>query len=92
MNHKADYSEFFRWPLQKPEYLQALIKAYESGDWGRYHGQNCQTLVEVISRYFERSFVRLCSSGTIAVEIALKAAGVKVGDEVILSAYDFPGN
>ncbi len=36
--------------------------------------------------------VRLCCSGTAAVELALRAAGVGPGDEVILAAYDYPGN
>lgn len=34
----------------------------------------------------------LCCSGTIAVELALRGVGVSAGDEVILAAYDFPGN
>jgi dTDP-4-amino-4,6-dideoxygalactose transaminase len=33
-----------------------------------------------------------CCSGTFAVELALRAVGVKAGDEVVLAAYDFPGN
>jgi dTDP-4-amino-4,6-dideoxygalactose transaminase len=36
--------------------------------------------------------VRLCCSGTIAVELALVGVGVEPGDEVIMGAYDFPGN
>jgi dTDP-4-amino-4,6-dideoxygalactose transaminase len=34
----------------------------------------------------------LCSSGTIAVELALRGLKIGTGDEVILAAYDFPGN
>ncbi len=34
----------------------------------------------------------LCSSGTIAVELALRGTDVKPDDEVILAGYDFPGN
>jgi dTDP-4-amino-4,6-dideoxygalactose transaminase len=34
----------------------------------------------------------LCSSGTIAVELALRGLKVGPGDEVLLAAYDFPGN
>jgi perosamine synthetase len=36
--------------------------------------------------------VSLCSSGTIAVELALRGLKIGAGDEVILAAYDFPGN
>ena len=34
----------------------------------------------------------LLSSGTVAVEVALRAVDVQPGSEVILAAYDFPGN
>lgn len=34
----------------------------------------------------------LCSSGTIAVELALRGLKIGAGDEVILAGYDFPGN
>lgn len=36
--------------------------------------------------------VRLCSSGTVAVELALRCCGVAANDEVVLAAYDYPGN
>lgn len=36
--------------------------------------------------------VRLCCSGTAAIELALRAAGIGPGDEVIVAAYDYPGN
>ncbi len=37
-------------------------------------------------------YVWLCSSGTAAVELALRGLGVGPGDEVILAAYDFKAN
>jgi dTDP-4-amino-4,6-dideoxygalactose transaminase len=36
--------------------------------------------------------VTLCSSGTVAVELALRGLGIAPGDEVALAGYDFPGN
>ena len=38
------------------------------------------------------AFAAVCSSGTLAVELALRALKVGPGDEVILAAYDYPGN
>lgn len=87
-----DFSECFTWPLQDTEVKQALDKAYNDGDWGRYAGSNCSNLQKHLCDYFSVAHTRLCSSGTVAVEIALRAAGVNSGDEVILAAYDFPGN
>jgi dTDP-4-amino-4,6-dideoxygalactose transaminase len=89
---KRNFSNEFTWPIQDPEVKQALDRAYNDGDWGRYAGSNCANLQKELGDYFSVEQVRLCSSGTIAVEIALRAAGVSSGDEVLLAAYDFPGN
>lgn len=66
--------------------------AFRSGQWGIYEGDLTASLHRALQTEFQLSHSLLCSSGTIAVELALRGAGVKVGDEVILSAYDFPGN
>ena len=89
---KRNFSNEFTWPIQDPEVKQALDRAYNDGDWGRYAGSNCANLQKELGDYLSVEQVRLCSSGTIAVEIALRAAGVSSGDEVLLAAYDFPGN
>lgn len=36
--------------------------------------------------------VRLCSSGTAGIELALRCSGVTAGSEVVLAAHDYPGN
>jgi len=36
--------------------------------------------------------VRLCSSGSAGIELALRGAGVTGGTEVVVAAYDYPGN
>ena len=59
---------------------------------GRYEGQLSVELHSKLQSSFRLSHSLLCSSGTISVELALRGVGVKAGDEVILSAYDFPGN
>jgi len=37
-------------------------------------------------------FALVCASGTFAVELALRALKIGPGDEVLLAAYDYPGN
>lgn len=66
--------------------------SYASGDWGRYQGPALERLQELCRRRFQVAHALPCSSGTIAVELALRGAGVRAGDEVILAGYDFPGN
>lgn len=80
------------WPLNDPEVLAALEAAFATGDWGRYHGTQCDALSTELSDYHGVEHALLCASGTIAVELALRGVGVRSSDEVILAAYDFPGN
>jgi len=80
------------WPPPDEAVRTALIAAYEDGSWGRYLGPNCQRLIRMLSEFHSLDHVLLCSSGTIAVELALRGLGVAAGDEVILAGYDFPGN
>lgn len=82
----------YPWPLPDPDVRQALEKAYHDGSWGSYFGENSQSLTVALSLMFSMEHVALCSSGTIAVELALRGCGVEAGDEVILAGYDFPGN
>ena len=81
-----------RWPCQDADVLRSLQDAYASGDWGRYEGSHVPRLERQLCTMHRREFGTLCSSGTIAVELALRGLGVKPGDEVLLAAYDFPGN
>jgi dTDP-4-amino-4,6-dideoxygalactose transaminase len=74
------------------EVLAALQAAYDSGDWGRYHGRNCAALAEEVARFHGVAHAALCCSGTIAVELALRGGGIGPEDEVVLAGYDFPGN
>lgn len=80
------------WPLADPEVRRALEQAFESGDWGRYHGRSVEQLKQALSAFLQVPHVELYCSGTAAVEIALRAIPVRPGDEVILCAYDFRGN
>ena len=75
-----------------PEVEQALVRLLASGDWGRYHGSECQALTTELAQYFGGQQVTLCCSGTIAVELALRGLNIQSGDEVLVAGYDFPGN
>jgi dTDP-4-amino-4,6-dideoxygalactose transaminase len=49
-------------------------------------------LERAIADFHDTPHVTLCCSGTVAVELALRGANVRPGDEVLLAGYDFPGN
>jgi dTDP-4-amino-4,6-dideoxygalactose transaminase len=69
-----------------------LLAAYTDGSWGKYHGPHVEALQQQLAEYHAVDFALACASGTFAVELALRALQIGPGDEVILAAYDFPGN
>src|SRR5258708_17073404 len=80
------------WPLPDDAVRDALLAAYADGSWGKYHGPHVEALELQLAEYHGVANALTCGSGTFAVELALRALQVGPGDEVILAAYDFPGN
>lgn len=80
------------WPQPDEDVRAALAAAYADGSWGKYSGPHSERLMELLAELCGTEHVWLCSSGTIAVELALRGLKVGAGDQVILGAYDFPGN
>ncbi|HZU36107.1 MAG TPA: DegT/DnrJ/EryC1/StrS family aminotransferase, partial [Gemmataceae bacterium] len=80
------------WPLADEEVRAALAQAFVDGSWGRYFGGNVERLESRLAEMHGVDFALPCGSGTFAVELALRALRVTAGDEVILAAYDYPGN
>lgn len=81
-----------QWPLADEAVLAALAAAYADGSWGRYHGPHVECLDSMLRTMHGVQHVLCCSSGTVAVELALRGLKITAGDEVILAAYDFAGN
>jgi perosamine synthetase len=81
-----------RWPPEDEAIAAAVAEALRDGDWGRYHGRYTRQLAERLAAHHDTPYVTLCSSGTVAVELALRGLGIGPGDEVIVAGYDFPGN
>lgn len=82
----------YAWPLIDGATTAVLQQMSVDGSWGRYHGSHCPALVEDLKAFHQVEHVYLCSSGTSAIELALRSALVTAGDEVILSAYDYKAN
>jgi len=80
------------WPVADESIRNAILEALTDGSWGQYDSRWTESLIEKLKIQFARESAMLCSSGTIAVELALRGAGVRAEDEVILAGYDFPGN
>lgn len=80
------------WPGRNAAVEDRVRQALTDGTWGKYHGPQVVELVELLSQAHQAPHVLLCSSGTAAVELALRGVPVGSGDEVILAAYDFKAN
>ncbi|MCI0459679.1 MAG: aminotransferase class V-fold PLP-dependent enzyme [Gemmataceae bacterium] len=80
------------WPIRDEEVQQALQAAWLDGSWGKYHGSHVERLEQALCAYHGCAFALTCGSGTFAVELALRALQIGPDDEVILAAYDYPGN
>lgn len=80
------------WPFPDEDVQAALLTSYQEGLWGKYHGGRVELWEERLCAYHGVAYAAACGSGTFAVELALRALKVGPGDEVVLAAYDYPGN
>ena len=80
------------WPPADEDVHQAIQDAIRDGSWGTYQGPHGPRLEAGLRDFFGVEFALLCGSGTFAVELALRALKIGPGDEVIMAAYDYPGN
>ena len=80
------------WPIASEAVKCSLHDAIEAHQWGCYEGPLTDRLKESLQQAFDCNHSELTCSGTMAVELALRGAGVRAGSEVVLAAYDFPGN
>jgi dTDP-4-amino-4,6-dideoxygalactose transaminase len=80
------------WPPADEAVRLALMSAFQDGSWGKYSGGNVERLERRLGELTARPHALTCASGTFAVEAALRALRVGPGDEVVLAAYDYPGN
>lgn len=80
---------FPAWPVWDEAEEQALQRVLESAKWGSLHGNEVHTFENEFAEYQDARFGIATNSGTAALEIALRAAGIQAGDEVIVPGYTF---
>jgi dTDP-4-amino-4,6-dideoxygalactose transaminase len=79
---------FSRWPIFDHNEIAALRKVINSGIWG-IGGMKIKEFEEKFSIYQQAKYSVAVMNGTVGLEVALRAAGIKAGDEVIMPAYTF---
>lgn len=79
---------FTAWPVSGEEEERALAGVLRSGVWGGYH-PSVKALERAFAERHGVPYAVSCANGTVALEVALRAAGVGPGDEVIVPPFTF---
>lgn len=79
---------FPSWPIRDEAVLEALKEVWESNVWG-IGGGKVPEFERKFAEYVGVKYAVATTSGTVALQLALKAAGVGPGDEVIVPPYTF---
>jgi len=80
---------FTEWPIVSDEDRGALLRVLNSGKWGRHLGTEVLEFEEIFADMHSVNICVTITNGTAALEIALRAADIGVGDEVIVPPYTF---
>jgi dTDP-4-amino-4,6-dideoxygalactose transaminase len=84
---------FPQWPQYSPDDPARLQTVLESRNWGGYPFPNelASEFAQEFASYHGAKYGCCVVNGTIALVVALQAAGIKFGDEVIVPAYTWDG-
>lgn len=79
------------WPMFDQKDINAVIQTIESGRWGGfpYPGPITSMFVQQFANMQSANYAVAMMNGAITMEVALRAAGIGWGDEVIIPAYTF---
>ena len=79
------------WPVHDDRDVEAVTRVVRSGRWGGFPfpGPETAALAEDFTRFQGGGHAVPMANGTITMEVALRAAGIGWGDEVIVPAYTF---
>jgi len=76
------------WPLFDESEEDSLIDVLKSGRWGGY-SERIAEFESAFATLHQMRYAVSCANGTVALELALRAAGISCGDEVIVPAITF---
>jgi|SRR5579871_118761 len=84
---------FPAWPQAAPGDLARLQTVLESRNWGGYPFPNqlANDFAHEFAKYHGAKYGVCVANGTIALIVAMQAAGIQFGDEVIVPAYTWDG-
>ncbi|CDZ79566.1 L-glutamine:2-deoxy-scyllo-inosose aminotransferase [Candidatus Rubidus massiliensis] len=77
---------FAPWPPYDQDEKNELLETLQSRNWGGFPSPNtkAQEFAKAFAEYHGAKFGICAANGTVTLELILKAAGIKAGDEVIV--------
>ncbi|MBY8979368.1 MAG: DegT/DnrJ/EryC1/StrS family aminotransferase [Candidatus Lokiarchaeota archaeon] len=95
MSFKQEARKFYpKWPIYNEKEINALTEVIKSGEWwcgapGAHQGNNVWAFQEEFAQLQGSKYCVAVCNGTVAIEAALMALNIGLGDEVIVSDYTF---
>jgi len=86
---KVREKPFPAWPIYGKEEEEAVLAVVRSGKWGKFDGDRVRAFEEAFAAYQDARYGIAVTNGTVALRLALLAAGMEEGDEVIVPPYTF---
>ena len=82
-----------QWPMATKTEAAALKDVLESTRWGGqpFPGKHATAFAVKFAQVHTAKYGQCVNTGTVAIQAALKAIGIKPGDEVIVPAYTWEG-
>lgn len=77
------------WPLANQADREALLAVLDSGAWCRLNGSEAEQLEADFAAFTGAKYALAVANGTVSLQLALLAAGIEAGDEVIVPPYTF---
>lgn len=78
-----------QWPVFDEREEQAALEVVRSGKWWSVEGTKVREFEQAFARFQDAQFAVCVTNGTAALEVALRAAHIGCGDEVIVPPYTF---
>lgn len=80
---------FEPWPCFSQEEADAVSKVLLSNKVNYWTGQECREFEKEFAQFAETNYAVALANGTVALDVALKALGVGIGDDVIVTSRTF---
>ena len=85
----TDMSGKGNWPYYSENEIDAVMSVLRSGKVNYWTGQQCREFEKEFAEFCNTRYAVALSNGTVALELALRALGIGVGDEVVVPCRTF---